>query len=694
MYRNSIVFLLLGLLAWPAAAQVTRTWPGAAPCNTTLQACINGSAAGDIVLIATNAEIDENISLNKSLHLRAAPNRVARFAQGRRIEGTLLAGSGPVQWTVEGLHLRQGSIYLRYAGAAGGSMRVLNSHLVDSVSNVEGALVLLNAGTGVLDVEVSNNRVEIEGGNGVFLSSAGQTTGRIAFNHIHGGTEATSIAHRAVNVLLHSGLDHDFSVVNNRAEWRQQALLGAAMQFRIDSPVGAGGGTPQLRWLGNAVVCSTKGAPGQHEQAGLALISATSSGNHILRAVNNTVIGCGRGIYLNHGGLGGNWTGTVINNLIAHNYFNVLFNNMDPAGFTISHTLSFANGSNTLPASATNTVTADPRLFSRRLPRLTEGSPAINAGNAVLAQVLFAAAGAGQVDADGRRRTIGAGTNAIDIGAFEYGDVMRQPRADGSFAPTGIPDPATRVQASKVFNPGGAAVANPHPIGLLHLSGQWFVENITGSMPANAAFNVFAPGPQGAFGASYLHTVTLANSPSPGLTNLGNSYLNGRSFNQAIVLATPARQAVPHPTGHINVGFGCAPETTSANCWSITSEQTPAQEMLGAGFHVYVQDPSPNAFIHRGTEAARFTAFASHHILGDDMGRCARPVVTPRYALFMPSVAQPVDLESRMVNGRRVWGLYGDSSNFLVGQEFSVFVDAADYERCAFPELFADGFED
>lgn len=693
MYRSFTAVLLLGLLATPAAAQTTRTWPGAAPCNTSLQACIGGSASGDTVLIASAAEIDEDIVLNKSLHLRAAPNRVARFAEGRRIEGFLPLGSAAVQWTVEGLHLRQGSIRLHYMGADGGSVRVLNNRLVDSVSNVEGALVLRNDGAGELDLEVGNNRIEVEDGSGVYLSSTGQVSGRIAFNQIRGGSEQ-SPSPSAVRVILTSGLGHDLSVVNNRAEWRRQASLGAVMDFRVFNPQGAGGETPQLRWLGNAVVCSTEGAPAQQEQSGLALVSATSSGNHILRVASNTVIGCGRGVYLDQAVTGGAWTGSVINNLVAHNYFNVLFNNIDPSGFTISHTLSFANASNTLPASATNTVAADPRLVSRRLPRLTEGSPAINAGNAVLAQVLFASAGAGQVDADGRRRTIGTGTNAIDIGAFEFGDVLRQPRADGSFAPTGIPDPATRVHASKVFNPGGAVATNPHPIGVWHFSGQWFVENITGSMPTNARFNVFAPGPQGSFGASYLHTVTAANSPSAGLTRLGNSYLNGRSFNQAIVLATPARQAVPHPTGHINIGFGCAPETTNANCWNITSEQTPLQAIPeGAGFHVYVQDPSPNAFVHRVSRTRRFSGFAGHPILGDDPGRCARPVVTPRYALFMPSVAQPVELEWRLLDGRGVWGVYGNSSDLLVGQEFSVFVDAADFERCALPELFKDGFE-
>ena len=41
------------LAATPAAADV-RTFPGAAPCNGTLQGCIDGADPGDVIEIATN----------------------------------------------------------------------------------------------------------------------------------------------------------------------------------------------------------------------------------------------------------------------------------------------------------------------------------------------------------------------------------------------------------------------------------------------------------------------------------------------------------------------------------------------------------------------------------------------------------------------------------------------------------------
>ncbi len=45
-----VALVALATPAWSA----TLTYPGAAPCNTTLQACITGAASGDVVEIATN----------------------------------------------------------------------------------------------------------------------------------------------------------------------------------------------------------------------------------------------------------------------------------------------------------------------------------------------------------------------------------------------------------------------------------------------------------------------------------------------------------------------------------------------------------------------------------------------------------------------------------------------------------------
>ena len=62
----------LGLLLSASAATGTLTYPGAAPCNTTLQACVQGAASGDRIEIATAAAIDEGISIRKSVTLTGA----------------------------------------------------------------------------------------------------------------------------------------------------------------------------------------------------------------------------------------------------------------------------------------------------------------------------------------------------------------------------------------------------------------------------------------------------------------------------------------------------------------------------------------------------------------------------------------------------------------------------------------------
>jgi hypothetical protein len=60
-------YLLLGAVGSAA----TLTWPGPAPCGTGLQACINAASAGDILLVQTNNAINEDLTIDKSLTLKA-----------------------------------------------------------------------------------------------------------------------------------------------------------------------------------------------------------------------------------------------------------------------------------------------------------------------------------------------------------------------------------------------------------------------------------------------------------------------------------------------------------------------------------------------------------------------------------------------------------------------------------------------
>src|SRR5689334_8533567 len=56
----------------PVAVAATFTYPSA-PCSTTLQACITTAAPGDVVQVATNVPIGEDLVVDKSLTLRSAP---------------------------------------------------------------------------------------------------------------------------------------------------------------------------------------------------------------------------------------------------------------------------------------------------------------------------------------------------------------------------------------------------------------------------------------------------------------------------------------------------------------------------------------------------------------------------------------------------------------------------------------------
>ena len=70
----AVAALLIALLPVSGARAATIwTWPGSAPCNTTLQACIDNAASGDEVQIAQNGFINEQDTItDKSLTLRPA----------------------------------------------------------------------------------------------------------------------------------------------------------------------------------------------------------------------------------------------------------------------------------------------------------------------------------------------------------------------------------------------------------------------------------------------------------------------------------------------------------------------------------------------------------------------------------------------------------------------------------------------
>lgn len=94
--------LAAAVVASPSAGAATLNWPGPAPCNGTLQACIDAAAGGDTIQLAGGVTIDEAIQIqNKSLTLRGASNGVSRFAAFREVL-VAVTGSTGRSVTIEG----------------------------------------------------------------------------------------------------------------------------------------------------------------------------------------------------------------------------------------------------------------------------------------------------------------------------------------------------------------------------------------------------------------------------------------------------------------------------------------------------------------------------------------------------------------------------------------------------------------
>ena len=115
------IWISLVAMALPAGA-TDRSWPGAAPCATTLQACLDGAVDGDRVLIATNATIGEDISLyNRSLTLTAADGYTPTFGNAHWLSITSAPIAGDQTVSVSRLRFVDGYVYVNYNGTGTGT---------------------------------------------------------------------------------------------------------------------------------------------------------------------------------------------------------------------------------------------------------------------------------------------------------------------------------------------------------------------------------------------------------------------------------------------------------------------------------------------------------------------------------------------------------------------------------------------
>lgn len=698
MSFRSTLPLVLAFTTLPAIA-ADHAWPGPAPCNTTLTECILAAAPGDTVRIVTATPIAQTVHINQPVTLEAAPGVKATLATGHSIEVRLLAGAPAGNVTLAGLHLSNGRILFDDARSANTTLRLYRNRIDIAPESEAWAQLYVRSTvtTGVLTLDLRENAVTTNGHAwaGIEVQSQRRVTGAIAYNRVR--TRRPSLGASGIRVTLPGAAQTGamLAVYGNQLDGR---TFANAIRVTLDGDSAAPDATSRISVANNAIHCGRR--PGYWGN-GIA-IDTSAAAQSVLRIVNNTVVACQHSISIsNEAGDDANLSGTVLNNLTAFNEYSPRRpGRINVGNMSFSHNLVWQNLSgNALPSGATNTVNADPKLYSHPMPRLAFDSPAINAGNGVSAALILAQDQIPATDADGRRRFIGNGVASgdlfVDIGAFEYGDLSQRHTVPAVPASSslglGLADRAALPLQLTKATPPGTSLRILSTLGAQFFD-QWHALALDDStLTAGAQVHAFSPGPRGALGTNYRH-IPQAGNVDDEITYLDHTFLNGRHFDQAIVLATPNWQYGALSTHLPAVSYACG-SGSGARCWTLThlnAASIPVGE--GFGYNIYAQEPSPSAFVVRATpdnivaQAVRI----DHPVLGDDPLRCAAPQATRRYpnVFGAPLHDRPFDLIWQ--NGQ--WSIFTAHAPPPPGTEWAVVYDARAFAECSTP-LFADGFE-
>jgi hypothetical protein len=217
--RMGVLLAAAGSMAivTPPALAATFTYPGASPCDTTLQACADAIAAGSVIEIAQNTQIAEFVTIDKSLTVRNATGfapqvegllfvatasdvtgQVSGLADGS-VRGVMATGGGSLTLTVTGNHLSAGDfqsaieIFDNYSTGPFGTLTVsITDNAIDqSSTSVCGDAVVVSVTAAQMATTITNNRITASnlsqcGGIDVVVGAAGGGSATMDRNIVQG----------------------------------------------------------------------------------------------------------------------------------------------------------------------------------------------------------------------------------------------------------------------------------------------------------------------------------------------------------------------------------------------------------------------------------------------------------------------------------------------------------------------------
>jgi hypothetical protein len=486
---KSVLILACTLLASMTAAHAaTLTYPGPAPCNTTLQSCIDSAAAGDVVEIATSSPIDESPDLNRSLVLRAAGGFMPLLAAPNSILASS-TGTTDNDFTIQGITIEDGIILVTHGSTGRLNVSIVGNTILEGF--ITNPTISIRAGNvnppvmGDITFSILNNRITVPVAsqiNGISIDSGNNPT---ATGVIKGNTIIMQGSDQGAAIDLANG-DQTLTadVIGN-------VISGASYDQGISVFQFSPGGSTTVRILNNLITgqSGNVGAPG-------AISINGSQGSISFSVLNNTLSGNEDAIRISgRNDLGAAMVGNVENNIIANSTdIGISIDSDFITTVTNRNNLLHNNGSSFFTAGP-GTLFQDPQFVGGGDHRLQAFSPAIDTGNNT------PGGGLPLTDLEGVNR-ISGGT--VDIGAYEHWAVMPLPVEWLSFDYEAVASPVLSATPSK---------ARPIALGPLASGGNVLrIQLGLGSLSGPA--DVY-------FGFAYRGLVILPGMPYPDIHLLG-----------------------------------------------------------------------------------------------------------------------------------------------------------------------------
>ena len=674
--------LLLAATLPVAADAATLTWPGSPGCTGTLQACVDAATDGDRIEIATDTPITEGLALHaRSLTLTAADGYRPVF-QGVGIIANDSGGSGDISVSVSRLRFDNGFVYGTYSGTGTATFELRELVMTRTPGTVGDAIQVIAYG-GTVEATLYDNRITgapltLNSGLIKLAANGGVLNADAYYNHVQSTLSgATSGAGIFVDVAgAGSGATIKLHANEVRGRYDRAGIFLSEGLFSSSAV------EYEARVYSNVVV-------GNGTDGGSGIVATATNGRIDAQIVNNTLTRLRNGI------MAVNWNdaetprvaGLVQNNLVRAE--RALFVNPGVAD-DLSNDYNLFNGAviNTTPGA--HTITTPAGLASDARPRLGTESPAIDAADTSTLGFGLIFNGLPVTDADGLRRIknpSGSGPDKADIGAYEFGDVsfVHSTAAANTTGYISDIDHASvngRAGADLFLTPNFDGGDNPaqafnRPFGSWYSSPHWTVfDQEFVALPEHVDFDVFAP----AQGSGVFRHVATAENTTDWFSQLDDSSVNDQS--DRIVLVAQNWSAGPvyyaHPVGVFHFSFG------GPGAWMVGNLDM-VDLPAGAGFSVYAQEPSPNAF--RVTADAANTvgsALLLDHPLLNDVA-CAQPMVTRLFDGNVVSGHFDIDYH----DGR--WRIFA-YGGMPAGTRFHVLVNPAQIADCD-DGIFADGFD-